>query len=358
MGGAALRVVVCDDAIDARALTTASARSSHPLQCIQVGDSEELYQAIEQYAPDGVVVAYSADAGGERLRALTQRYAGPLLAIGPVADEQQARAAGASDYLARDEHTLSSLPHVVRSLVLARQVDELQEFRDQFISVASHELKNPLAALRGYAELLLRRLQRAEGDERMLKGLITILQQSVRMQHILDDLHDLSRISRGLLQLQSDLVNVDELLQHVVEGAQYNDRAVPVELLTSNVSLFVYGDVERLQQVLCRLLDIAAMHSPQETAVHVAAVAEPDAVLGRVRIELRSQGGIMTREIEQAFAHFYNPGNASRINASERLSAFVCAALVRMHNGEIWFERANGGESIFHIALPLAQGPS
>jgi signal transduction histidine kinase len=287
-------------------------------------------------------------------------YSGPLLAVGPddLGCMSIARELGAVEYIVRHEGYAHALPFAVKSVLAERSLNEIVAFKDQFISVASHELKNPLAALRGYAELLLRRAQRGQIDERAQRGLMTMLQQSLRMQYILDDLHDLSRLNRSMLELYPSAIGVLDLIRRASASFPYDEAGLPIEIVRIPPELRVAGDVERLTQALARLLSTIAGHNSEGVPVQVWAGQVEDAQLAGeplVEIAMRGQIGLMPEDLNAAFGHFYSGSTASRINATERLGLYVCAQLICLNGGSIAFHTTPDGEGVFTIQLPRAQ---
>jgi signal transduction histidine kinase len=307
---------------------------------------------------DAVVVACGAagkDCGAPLAELIASGYRGLLVAVGPD-DEACAttmRALGVADYLVHTPSYWRYLPYAVKSTLLERRVDDINAFKDQFISVASHELKNPLAALRGYAELLLRRIQREQADERSLRGLDIIIQQSLRMQQILDDLHDLARLNRGQIDLALSQVSIGSLVQRAVATLNAEHDTPAVELPTLDPTLTITGDLEHLAQALTRVMALLSTHGAANTPLQIR-VASRGNERSEVEIEVRGQSGLMAGDLSDAFAHFYSGNKASPITATERLSLYVCAQLIALHRGQIRFDNTPDGESVFLINLPLA----
>lgn len=347
-------VLIFDPAFDAPLLKQGGERLTPPLQFVQGTDSSLLSAAHPAPHYAAVVVACSQPGAAELLRAVAAAYSGPIIASGDQADEQEARAVGATTFVLQGPGYWNYLPAVLQGVLLGRSVEALEAFKDQFVAVASHELKNPLAAIRGYAELLLRRLQRSPGDERTAKSLATILQQSLRMQSLLDDLHDLSRFSRDLIELNRSEVEVEPLIRRAVEIQQRLGDETVIEVQVQESSpCCVLGDAERLQQVFSRLLALVAAASPDAVSVQVDIAAGSVTAQGPLlNVQIRGQGSLLATDMHEALANFYSATTSSRITATERLGLHVAAQFVALHGGLLSFEQTADGESRFLVELP------
>lgn len=301
-----------------------------------------------------VVVGCEKLSDVELLPQVLASWPGPLIAVGPAnrALAEAACAAGAVEYLARTNDYWQSLYLAIKCAHLTREVEQVHVFKDQFISTASHELKNPLAALRGYSELLLRRLQRSTADERVERGLQTILQQALRMQHILDDLHDLARIQRSGIELQNATFELEPLLERTINQSERTSCTQHVALRIGTPAPTVYGDSERLQRVLSLLICISGNHSPAEVPVEVSVNTVDHHGTMQTRIAIQSYSGLQHEEVEQAFVSFYPRDNATAINATERLGLYVGSEIARLHHGQLGFRRTAEGDSLFELTLP------
>jgi signal transduction histidine kinase len=255
---------------------------------------------------------------------------------------------------------IEDLAHrVALALDNARLYHKLQEavrIRDEFLSIASHELKTPLTSLLGYARLL-RGL--AEGTtqitERERRGVRIIAEQADRLNKLISALLDISRIRTGRLSIEHEPVDIVALTRRVVDEVQVMLEQHHIELYTTDATLFVEGDMLRLEQVLQNLLQNAIKYSPEGGSV-------------RVRLERRErwacllvidQGiGIPDEALSQMFQPFYRaPNTLTRPIVGMGIGLYVVKEIVMLHSGEVDVVSAEGEGSTFLVRLPLLTPP-
>jgi two-component system phosphate regulon sensor histidine kinase PhoR len=239
---------------------------------------------------------------------------------------------------------------------------KIERAKDDFLAVAAHELRSPLAAVRSYADLLLRReQQRSEADSRDLHGLTILTQQVSHMLRMVDNLLDVSRIDAGQLDLQIQRVNLVPLVAQVID--QQRPAAGGRELVMESAAdeLFVAGDSLRIRQVLTNLVGNAIKYSPPDGAITVRMrrVAE-DEVIGpgvsgpAAVVSVHDSGsGIAPDQQARLFQRYYRV----RSHRAEGLGLglYLSREFVQMHGGQIWVDSVEGSGSSFHFTLPLAE---
>jgi signal transduction histidine kinase len=251
--------------------------------------------------------------------------------------------------------------------------------RDEFIGLASHELKSPLAVIKGYSQLLLRQARRGNHAGNVdLNGLEVISQQVSRMSTLVGELLDFSRIERGTLEVAPEPVDVVALVRQVVEQRQ---RALPRITFTLTVrepELIALADRMRLEQVLGYLLDNAVKFGPEAGMVEITVqraserlLPQPLAVANTedaraadqnmvALIAVRDYGpGLPDEERGKLFTPFYRGPEHSfqRQLAGLGLGLYLSRYLIARQNGRLWAEFPLTEDKIggiFSIALPLA----
>ncbi len=237
-----------------------------------------------------------------------------------------------------------------RALAVAKaEAEEANRAKDEFLAVLGHELRNPLAPIRTALDVLRLRGVRHKEHE-------IIERQLGHVKRLVDDLLDVSRITRGKIELQRTIVPVNDVVAAAVElvrpllEQQDHDLALDVE-----VGLFVDGDLARLAQVVTNLLTNAARYSPPATPIALTARrVEP----GRVEVRVRDQGiGIDPRMQARIFEPFVQqPQGAERSNGGLGLGLTIVRSLVEKHGGTVWVDSAGlGCGSEFVVSLPAAQ---
>jgi signal transduction histidine kinase len=251
---------------------------------------------------------------------------------------------------------IEDLAHrVALALDNARLYHKLQEavrVRDEFLSIASHELKTPLTSLLGYARLL-RGLGESEApiSERERRGIRIIAEQSDRLNKLINALLDISRIRTGRLSIEHAPVDLVALTRRVVDEVQVVLEQHCIELDTAHSTLLVEGDMLRLEQVLQNLLQNAIKYSPEGGSV-------------RVRLERRERWaclividhgiGIPPEALTHMFQPFYRaPNTLERPIVGMGIGLYVVKEIVTLHGGEVDVTSAEGEGSTFVVRLPL-----
>jgi signal transduction histidine kinase len=229
--------------------------------------------------------------------------------------------------------------------------------RDQFLSVAAHELKTPITSLKGYAQLLQRAIGRggaALDPGRLGERLTAILRQTDRLTELVDDLLEVSRIQSDRAQLHPETMSLDELAQGVTQRFQSDptmSEAHRIELRTAKRPLIGFWDPERLEQVLSNLLGNAIKYSPEGGVVGVRLSRSGDLA----KVSVSDQGiGIPATEVKALFQPFARAANAARGNSGGvGLGLFISREIVERHGGRIWVQSREGRGSTFHFTLPI-----
>lgn len=237
---------------------------------------------------------------------------------------------------------------------LYREAQEAVRMRDQFFSVAVHELKTPLTAMLGQANLVERRAtQQGMLTERDLRGLRTIAMQTRRLDSMIGALLDVSRIARGQLAVERQPLDLGNLVRRVVEEMQPGLERHSVVCTIADETLLVHGDEVRLEQVLQNLLSNAIKYSPNGGVVSVH-VLQRDT---NACVAITDEGiGIPTEVIPNLFQRFYRVDNADTKHISGMgIGLHVVKEIVTLHGGSVEVESSVGGGSTFSVCLPLQE---
>ncbi|HWS82692.1 MAG TPA: hybrid sensor histidine kinase/response regulator [Ktedonobacteraceae bacterium] len=224
--------------------------------------------------------------------------------------------------------------------------------KDEFISMASHELKTPLSSLKGMTQLLHRRLIRAGSQE--VTNLVSMENSIRRMEVLVNDLLSISYIETGKLALHCRRCNMGDLCQSLVDEFQAGSNPSPVihvdiadEIIEADV------DAERISQVILNLLANARKYSPARSPIHVSLKRLDDLCI----ISVRDQGvGIPPEELPQIFERFYRVPSVEVQTGSSvgfGLGLYISQQIVERHGGKILVESSPGSGSVFSVALPL-----
>ena len=238
---------------------------------------------------------------------------------------------------------------------------ELERHKDEFISVASHELRGPLTVIRGQAQLLQRQLHRQEKQGPLQPSMINIMDsmeniesQTARLNDLVTDLLDVSRIQAGKLVLQFGPTEIQPLIAKVVQhwGRTSSNHALVVETDLPAEGVIGRWDARRVEQILNNLIGNAMKYSPDGGSVHIRIRLAAEA--GEVVVMVQDNGmGIPPEALEHLFERFYRAGNVHSISGTG-LGLYISKQLAVAHGGNLWAESPGVGKgSIFSLHLPL-----
>ncbi len=240
------------------------------------------------------------------------------------------------------------------AVVVMRDLTELkrlERMRDEFLSTAAHELKTPITSIKGYAQLLARWAPGGH-EPREGKAFEVLNRQSDRLNELVEELLEVSRLQLGRLALRRQRFDLCELVDEVLErmrGVSAQHRLV----FEHDGPAVVDADWNRLEQVLANLLDNAIKFSPGGGTILVSLTTRGSTVV----VSVRDEGMGIPRERQgQLFERFYR---AHAGLASDRggmgIGLHLSEQLMQRHGGRLWFESEEGKGSIFSFSLTLAE---
>jgi signal transduction histidine kinase len=234
----------------------------------------------------------------------------------------------------------------VRDITRFREADEI---KSTFVSVISHELKTPVALIQGYAETLLRKDARWDPQTQQ-DSLEVILEEADRLNRLIDDLLDASRLEAGKLSLEMEPVALDELTERVTD--RFRTQTDTHEIRFDFAAQFppIKGDPARLEQVLKNLLSNAIKYSPEGGRIEVAGHYVPEEVI----VTISDQGvGIPFEEQPHVFESFFRGSREQQKQTSGAgLGLYLAKAIIEAHDGRIWLESNPGEGAAFSFAIP------
>lgn len=224
--------------------------------------------------------------------------------------------------------------------------------RDDFLSIAAHELKNPLTPIIGRLQLLRGRLEQEHSSARNLASLQTVLADAQRMTELIDSLLDVSRLRDGQLIITRAQLDLGALVQRLSATLQPGLDQHTVAATLPPAPVVIDGDELRLEQVVRNLVSNAVKYSPAGGTITLALKVSPTHAL----LSVSDQGmGIAPEELPHVFEGFYRGGSADvRSVSGIGVGLFVVQEIVRHHDGTIQAQSALGKGSTFTVALPLA----
>jgi PAS domain S-box-containing protein len=243
---------------------------------------------------------------------------------------------------------------VAKDITEYKQIEEqrmeLEQRKDEFISMASHELKTPITSLKGYTQLLKRKLEK-QGLPESVATLSKMETQLTRLTNLISDLLDVSKIQAGKLDYAQESINIDALVHDIAEMLQQISTTHTITIHgTSHTK--VIGDSDRLRQVFTNLISNAIKYSPKANQVDIYLSASQNTVT----VSVRDYGiGIPGEHQQKIFDRFYRvSGVHDKTFPGLGMGLYISSEIIKRHDGRLWVESEENKGSTFSISLPAA----
>ncbi|MBN2548385.1 MAG: GAF domain-containing protein [Anaerolineales bacterium] len=245
---------------------------------------------------------------------------------------------------------------------LYEEVTEANLAKSRFVSFVAHELKNPMASIKGYTELVSGGMA-GPINEMQSSFLGTVRSNVDRMNTIVSDLNDLTKIQTGNLRLEYKAVGILEVLEEVIRSMrrQIEEKEQKYQLDLPDDLPAVWADPSRLAQILTNLVSNAHKYTPASGEFVVGAQREQvkSEDLGSidfVHIWVQDHGiGISEEDQKQIFQQYFRTDVAKEMASGTGLGLSITRSLVEMQGGRIWFNSQLGEGTTFHFTLPVAE---
>ena len=247
---------------------------------------------------------------------------------------------------------------VARERLVASQLDDenrelqrIDQAKNEFLSNVSHELKTPLAAVLGFTRII-KGNKRKNLDESDLRVLTTIERNGWRLNTLIDDLLDLSRIESKKIRLQKESVNLNSVIEEVSRSFEtiLSDRDQTLSLDVQERDAWIEGDRGRLIQVMSNILSNAAKYSDPGTQIALRSVIRGDTAI----LSVTDQGrGMKPEDLAQLFSLFFRAPDAERSSTpGTGIGLYISRKIVELHDGEISVESTYGVGTTVTVQLP------
>jgi PAS domain S-box-containing protein len=226
---------------------------------------------------------------------------------------------------------------------------ELEKQKDNFLGVASHELKTPVTSIKAYAQVMEMMFRRA-GDTKNAELLAKMDNQINRLNNLIGDLLEVTKINTGRLQLSVSDFNFNQMVEEVIEEVQRTalQHEIRKEL---HYHREITGDKERICQVIINLLTNAIKYSPDSSSIIISTSGDDN----EVQLSVQDFGiGIRADQKDRVFEQFYRvSGSREHTFPGLGLGLYISSEIVKHLNGKIWVDSEEGKGSTFSFSLPL-----
>lgn len=224
----------------------------------------------------------------------------------------------------------------------------IEQRKDDFLSIASHELKTPLTTIVGYVQMMKRIMPENAG-----KKFVSVVDKTEihveRLNQLLSELLDMSRIQTGNIELHKEPFDFDKMVRETIEGLQTAAPATKINV-EGNIGISLNGDESHIIQVLTNLISNAIKYSPNSNVVHVIVSKVSNFIL----VSVKDFGmGIAEDELKKILGRFYRVSDTQKSFPGMGIGLYICDQIIKNHGGTLWAESSIGKGSTFNFTLPI-----
>jgi two-component system, LuxR family, sensor kinase FixL len=235
---------------------------------------------------------------------------------------------------------------VIRNEAALLQSKVLDDKKDQFLSMASHELKTPLTSLKAYIQILERNI--SSGTALPLQFLGKASEYITKLENLISDLLDVSKIKADKVTYNIEEFQFDHFLTETVESLRYTSSTHRI-ILEENVSATCRGDKMRIEQVIQNLVSNAIKFSPAAGEITIGSRLRNN----EIEVYVSDQGiGISPDKLNNVFDRFYRVDDNEMKFPGLGIGLFISRDIIERHKGQLWVESEPGKGSTFYFSLP------
>lgn len=243
------------------------------------------------------------------------------------------------------EGVLLNIIASIRDITRFREADEL---KSTFVSVVSHELKTPVALIKGYVSTLRR--EDASWDREVVQDSLEVIEEEAdRLTELIENLLDATRLQAGVLSMSLTEVALDDLAKRIAQRFQTQTEMHQFVVNFPDNFPVILGDDDRLGQVFSNLISNAIKYSPKGGEIRIEGQVLPSQVM----VCISDQGpGIAVGDIPHVFDRFYRATDASKTTKGAGLGLYLTRAVIKAHGGRIWVDPKPGLGARICFSLP------
>ena len=225
---------------------------------------------------------------------------------------------------------------------------EAERKKDEFISIASHELKTPMTSIKGYIQLLERSLDKEDLETTRVR-LHKVQNQVEKLNLLVADLLDISKIESGKLKFNKKYFSFDKILDHIVEIMEQANPQVKF-IKKGQINTEIFGDEMRIEQVIINFITNAIKYAPDSDEVHITSELRGD----EIYFSVKDFGiGMAKEHQQQIFDKFYRVEETSERFQGLGIGLYICQEIIERHEGKIGVNSEPDEGSEFYFTIPL-----
>lgn len=259
-------------------------------------------------------------------------------------------------FLSRAAPQLDEFGNVEKWVGTSTDIDDMKkqdELKNNFIKIANHELKTPVTTIKGYVQLL-KKMRGDSDDQFLVNSLNTIENQINKLNQLMGELLDISRIESGKLPLHKADFSLLKLVTETIEDIKAAEQSHQINFELSDAKdIEVFADKDRITQVLNNLLTNAIKYSPNSKHVNAQLFVEDNCAV----VSVEDFGiGMDEPELNKIFERFYRVSGEDEVTfPGFGIGLFIVKDIIERHEGKIWVESEKQKGSKFYFSLPLLE---
>ena len=225
------------------------------------------------------------------------------------------------------------------------RLQELNNYKDEFMVMASHELKTPLTVILANLQILEMKMKEDEQCSFVAKA----IKQAKKLSELITNLLDVSKIQSGKLVLNFTELDINYLIEEIINNLQQTTSQHKLIFKKNKETLVANADRERIEQVLINIIGNAIKYSGANAKIIVSAVKKGKDIV----VNILDEGiGIAGKDIENVFLRFYRGSGAASSYSGSGVGLYISSEIIKSHGGKIWAESEIGKGSSFHFSIP------
>ena len=247
----------------------------------------------------------------------------------------------------RDEH--GNIQMWIGASTDIQNLKDLDQQKDNFLSMASHELKTPLTTIKAYGQIAENMLEKKDAQTEL--AIIKKMGKQVdRLATLIEDLLDITKIHKGKMIYNEEIFDFTELVNEAIDDMQKISTHHVIEFIDGE-SAKVFGDKDKIGQVINNLISNAIKYSPSANKIVVRSELE----VGGIHLSVEDFGiGISPDHQKHVFEQFYRVTEENELTfPGMGIGLYICEEIIKRQGGKIWVDSVKGKGSVFHILLPV-----